>query len=391
MATLLLVVIYTAYIGLGVPDSLLGSAWPAIYTEFGITLSAQSAVSVLISCCTVVSSLLSNRLINRFGTAVITATSTTMTAIALIGFTLSPNLIFLCLSAVPLGLGAGAIDAAQNGYVAIHYNARQMSLLHCFYGVGVALSPLLMSFGLELGSWRNGYFLAFTVQAVVSIVTIVALPLWKKVHPEPVLTEKERKEKNVSILKLSKIPAVRATWLTFIFSCSIETICLNWGSTYLVNDIGATPAMGARLIILYFVGLTTGRFVSGLLANKISAWNLIYAGCAVIPVAIILAVIPHERLILTSIALFLLGFGIGPVYPNLTHLTPKHFGDKLAQAVIGTQMAFAYIGILLSPILFGVIADAVGEWIFPYAQLLNYIGTIISMVLLKYYLKKQKR
>ncbi len=390
MATLLLVVIYIAYIGLGVPDSLLGTAWPSIYTEFNLPISSQSAITVLISLGTVSSSLLSNRIINKFGTHIVTAVSTSLTAIALIGFTFSPNLAVLCISAIPLGIGAGAVDAAQNGYVALHYNARQMSLLHCFYGVGVAISPFLMSLGLESGSWRNGYFMSFIVQAVISIITIVAIPLWKKAHPIAIETEEEIKEKNISIFKLAKIPAVRATWLTFIISCSVETLCLNWGSTFLVEHVGATPALAAKLVVLYFIGLTIGRLTSGLLANKLSAWNLIYIGCGILPIGIILMLIPFEGVILSTIGLFLIGFGIGPMYPNLTHLTPIHFGEKIMQAVIGTQMAFAYVGILVSPILFGVIADAFGVYLFPYAQLTAFVLLMICILVLKLYLKKQK-
>ncbi|MBO7156654.1 MAG: MFS transporter, partial [Clostridia bacterium] len=247
MATLLVLVIFIAYIGLGVPDSLFGAAWPAIYVEFGLPLSAQSAVTILVSCGTITSSLLSGKLINRFGTGIVTAISTTITALALLGFTLSSNLLFLCLCAVPLGLGAGAIDVAQNNYVANHYNARIMSLLHCFYGVGVAVSPFLMSIGLQHLGWRMGYFLACLVQSSIAIITIIAIPVWKKVHPEQTLTVEEAKKRDVSIFKLAGIPAVRATWLIFVFSCGIESICTSWGSTFLVESKGVDPSIGARM------------------------------------------------------------------------------------------------------------------------------------------------
>ena len=390
MATLLVLVIFTAYIGLGVPDSLFGSAWPAIYVELGLPLSSQSAVTILVSLATVISSLLSNRLINRFGTNVVTAISTSVTALALLGFTFSNHLVFLCLSAVPLGLGAGAIDVAQNTYVAKHYNARIMNFLHCFYGVGVALSPILMSIGLKNYGWRMGYFLAFIVQATISIITIVALPLWKKVHPIEKLSVEEKKERNLSLINLSKNPAVLAMWGVFIFSCGIESVCTSWSSTFFVTYKGLDASVSAQITALYFVGLTLGRFVSGLVASKVSPQNLITCGCSIIVVAIILLALPIKGIVCATIGLTLVGFGVGPIYPNFTYLTPIIFGEKKSQAVIGSQMALTYVSVMLSPLIFGLIAEKVGTFIFPYMLIILFVLFVTSATMLKVAVKKGK-
>lgn len=391
MATLLLVVIYIAYIGLGVPDSLFGTAWPAIYAELGLPLSSANAVTLLISGGTVISSLLSARLINRFGTGIVTAVSTTLTAVALLGFSFSGSLWALCLCAVPLGLGAGAIDAAQNNYVALHYNARHMSFLHCFYGVGVAFSPYLMSLGIKSGNWRSGYFWAFLIQATISIITIVAIPLWKKAHPDVQSDEPEKNPKTLSLLQMAKMPAIRATWLAFITSCAIESTCTQWGSTFFVSAKGVTADVAAKIVILYFAGLALGRFVSGLLAKKLTSWKLIYIGCGILFCALILLAIPVNNVIVACVGLFFTGFGIGPVYPNLTYLTPINFDKEQSQAVIGSQMALAYVGIMLAPILFGFLAQEITVALFPYYIGILFVLFILSILRLISILKKQHR
>lgn len=391
MATLLLVVIYIAYIGLGVPDSLFGTAWPAIYVELGIPLSSANAVTLLISGGTVISSLLSAKLINRFGTGIVTAVSTSLTAVALLGFSFSGSIWALCLCAIPLGLGAGAIDAAQNNYVAIHYNARHMSFLHCFYGVGVAFSPYLMSLGIKSGNWRSGYFWAFLIQATISIITIVAIPLWKKAHPDVQTDEPEKKLKTLSLLQMAKMPAIRATWLAFITSCAIESTCTQWGSTFFVSAKGVSADVSAKIVILYFAGLALGRFVSGLLAKKLTSWKLIYIGCGILFCALILLAIPVDNVVVACVGLFFTGFGIGPVYPNLTYLTPINFDKEQSQAVIGSQMALAYVGIMLAPILFGFLAQAITVALFPYYIGILFVLFICSILRLISILKRQHR
>ncbi len=390
MATLLVLVIFIAYVGLGIPDSLFGTAWPAIYQEFNLPIATQSAVTILISSGTIFSSLMSGRLINRFGTGIVTAISTTITALALLGFAFSNHLAFLCLCAVPLGLGAGAIDVAQNTYVANHYNARIMNWLHCFYGVGVALSPFLMSLGIKTGDWRMGYIFACIAQSIISVVTICAIPLWKKVHPNQIVSVDEAKKRNVSLVKLAKIPAVRATWLIFMFSCGIESVCTSWGSTFLVESKGVEPSISAQMVALYFIGLTLGRFVSGMASSKVSPWNTLYVSCGLQVVAIVLLIIPVNNVVLACVGLFLMGFSIGPVYPNMTYLTPIHFGEQLSQAVIGSQMALTYLSVMLMPLAFGLLAEWLGTNVFPYALLVLFTLFFISLAFLKKDLKTGK-
>ena len=390
MATLLVLVIFIAYVGLGIPDSLFGTAWPAIYQEFNLPIATQSAVTILISSGTIFSSLMSGRLINRFGTGIVTAISTTITALALLGFAFSNHLAFLCLCAVPLGLGAGAIDVAQNNYVANHYNARIMNWLHCFYGVGVALSPFLMSLGIKTGDWRMGYIFACIVQSIISVVTICAIPLWKKVHPNQIVSVEEAKKRNVSLVKLAKIPAVRATWLIFMFSCGIESVCTSWGSTFLVESKGVEPSISAQMVALYFIGLTLGRFVSGMVSSKVSPWNTLYVSCGLQVVAIVLLIIPVNNVVLACMGLFLMGFSIGPVYPNMTYLTPVHFGEQLSQAVIGSQMALTYLSVMLMPLAFGLLAEWLGTNVFPYTLLVLFTLFFVSLAFLKKDLKTGK-
>lgn len=361
MAALLLLIIYIAFIGLGIPDSLFGAAWPAIYTEFGIPVSRGSLITMLISGGTIISSLLSAELIRRFGTGRITAFSTSLTAAALFGFSCSGNLLLLCLFAVPLGLGAGAIDTALNNYVALHYRASHMNFLHCFYGIGVSLSPLLMSLALSADSWRNGYRTVFWLQAGIAVLTILALPLWKRVSA--VSGQEEEAAETVRFSRLLRDSRVRMACLVFIGSCGLEYSCGNWGSTFLVTSRGLEADAGAGMITLYYVGIAAGRFLSGILSFRLGSRRLVLMGQAVVLAALLLLCLPG--LALPGLGLFLVGLGNGPVFPNMLHLTPRIFGKRLSQSVMGVQMAASYVGILLAPALFGVIAQEIGAALFP--------------------------
>ena len=361
MAALLLLIIYIAFIGLGIPDSLFGTAWPAIYTEFGIPVSRGSLITMLISGGTIISSLLSAELIRRFGTGRITAFSTSLTAAALFGFSCSGNLLLLCLFAVPLGLGAGAIDTALNNYVALHYRASHMNFLHCFYGIGVSLSPLLMSLALSAGSWRNGYRTVFWLQAGIAVLTILAFPLGKRVSA--VSGQDEEAAETVRFSRLLRDSRVRMACLVFIGSCGLEYSCGNWGSTFLVTSRGLEADAGAGMITLYYVGIAAGRFLSGILSFRLGSRRLVLMGQAVVLAALLLLCLPG--LALPGLGLFLVGLGNGPVFPNMLHLTPRIFGKRLSQSVMGVQMAASYVGILLAPALFGVIAQEIGAALFP--------------------------
>lgn len=357
MTTILLIIIYISYIGLGIPDSLIGVAWPAIYREFDIPVSAVSMITLLISGGTIVSSFFSSRIINHFGTGKVTAISTAMTAASLLGFSSSHNLIWLCLCAIPLGLGAGSIDTALNNYAALHYKATHMSFLHCFYGVGISVSPYIMSLALSDDlNWRRGYRVAFYIQLFIALISILSLPVWNLVQKTAFREEKPR---NITFTELLKIPGIKAQYCVFLSSCAIESVCLVWGSTFLVNARGMSAASAAGFITFYYVGMAVGRFLSGILAEKLSSWTIIRIGQTIALSAIILLLIPNSD-ILAIIGFSGLGLGNSVVFPNMTHLTPKNFGADISQSVIGTQMAFSNTGILLSPPFFGFLERQLG-------------------------------
>ena len=390
MATILLVVIYLAFIGLGIPDSLFGAAWPAIYREFGLPVSYANFVTLLVSGGTVISSLMSARLINRFGTSRVTAVCTSMTALALLGFSFSQNMIWLCLFAVPLGLGAGSIDSALNNYVAVHYKATHMSFLHCFYGVGITVSPYLMSLALSgQNGWRGGYRVVSYIQIGIALITILSLPLWRKIRDTPGGQE-EAHSRTVPLRELARMPSVRLVWLVFVGSCAIEYTCNTWGSTFLVTIKGMAVDQAAEMITVYYVGMTLGRFLSGILASRVRSWDLIRAGQGTVLAAVALMLLPLSPAV-TAAGLFLIGLGNGPVFPNLVHLTPRSFGTELSQSVMGTQMAAASTGLLVMPPGFGLLAQAFGVGIFPYFLLAMFslMGAATGLLIRR--LKKEGR
>lgn len=371
MATLLLIVIYIAFIGLGVPDSLFGTAWPAIYTNLNLPVSWASIVTIIVSCGTITSSLLSSWLISRFGTGKITAVSTLMTALALLGFSCSDSMLWLCLCAIPLGLGAGSIDTALNNYVALHYKASHMNFLHCFYGIGVSLSPYLMSLALSKGTWEGGYRAVFWFQLAIAALTVLALPLWKKVRHAQNGEEEEETPRVLSFPALMKMPKVRMACLVFIGYCALEYTCGTWGSTFLVNAKGAAADTAARMVTFYYIGLALGRFLSGVLAGRLHSRQLVKIGQTILLAAIASLFLPLPSAF-CSVSLFFIGLGNGPIFPNMLHLTPELFGKDLSQAVIGAEMATSYIGVLLAPALFGLIAQNVTAALFPVYLLVLY-------------------
>lgn len=382
MSTLLLIVIYITFIGLGIPDSLFGTAWPAIYSAFGVAISHANFVTSIISGGTILSSLLSTRLIKCFGTAKVTAVSTAMTAGALLGFSIAPNIIFLCLFAVPLGIGAGAIDTALNNYVALHYRAVHMNFLHCFYGIGVSLSPYLMSLMLSAtGNWRQGYQTVFWVQLGIAIMTIISIPLWKKVNSTD--SYEEENALVIGIIDLLKDLKVRRVCLVFLGSCAIEYTCGVWGSTFLVTEKQMAVDAAAKVIMFYYIGMALGRFSSGILALKCTSQQMIKIGQCITLIAIALLLLPLSP-IATSGALFLIGLGNGPIFPNMIHLTPENFGKERSQAVVSIQMSASYISILLAPVLFGLLAQFISPALFPY-----YLCAMLFIMLLGTFLTRK--
>ena len=362
---LLLFFIYIAFIGLGLPDSLFGTAWPAIYMDMGLPFSYGSFVTSLVYLGTMISSMTSAKLINRFGTGKVTAISTLLTALAMLGYSNSHSFIFILLCALPLGLGAGAIDTALNNYVAIHYSASHMNFLHCFYGIGITISPYVLAktMAVERG-WSKGYFIAFIIQLSITFFMFVALPLWNKQG-----SGMEEAEEQVEVLSMKEIihtKGVKAMWSLFFFSCAIECTCGSWGSTYLVEMNGLSPESAATKMMLYFVGVAAGRFLSGVISKCLSVYKIIsICICFIFAGMVTLFISTGGWGII--VGLFLIGLGNGPLFPNFNYITPILFGESKAPSIIGSQMMVASLSFMIVPILFGQIARFAGLWVFPVA------------------------
>jgi fucose permease len=369
-SALLLIIIYLSFISLGLPDSLLGSAWPSMYNSLNVPLHYAGFIFMIVAGGTVVSSILSEKIIRRFGTGVVTAVSVLMTAMALVGFSFFHAFMALCLFAIPLGLGAGSVDAALNNYVALHYKARHMSWLHCFWGVGASIGPIIMSsFLLRRNSWNLGYRTIGIIQLCLAALLFVSLPLWgTKKEPETT-----KKNEPVRFAQLFQIVGVKQVLMAFFCYCSIETITGLWGSSYLVTVKSISPEIAAQWIALYYMGITAGRFVSGFVTMKLSGRQMIRLGQGIIAGGILVLALPLGNHTLLP-GLFMIGLGCAPIYPSLIHETPKNFGEKYSQGIIGIQMASAYIGTTLMPPIFGRLASQTSFTIFPL-----FIGIILIL------------
>lgn len=377
MATLLLIVIFIDFIGLGIPDSLFGAAWPAINRDFGLPISAANAVTVTMTVCSIISSLMSAKLTEKFSTSKIAAVSTALTAVGLFGFSISKNIYMMFFFTLFLGFGAGAIDAVLNNYVAVHYRASHMNFLHCFYGIGVTLSPYLMSLALKNRSWQSGYRLAFIIQLVISIIAFASLPLWQK--NDRLSESSDEKSEKSSFAELIKLPGIKSTWLVFFGSCALEYVGGTWSSSFLVNSRGITVDRAALFVTVYYGGIAFGRFLSGILSSKLKPQQIILIGTILIIPAIFLVSQPFIPNLI-AVGMFLIGLGNGPLYPNMVHLTPIRFGAQRSQAVMGSQMAAAYIGILSMPTLTGFLAQKFSTDIFPYCLAVLYGIMLISLI-----------
>jgi fucose permease len=347
---LLLVVIYLAFISLGLPDSLLGPAWPTMFRDLHVPVHFAGILSMIVAGGTVVSSLFSGRIINRFGVASVTTFSVLMTALALLGFSQSQHFTYLCLLAIPLGLGAGCVDAALNNYVALHYKAKHMNWLHCFWGIGAAIGPIIMSKYLASGgSWTEGYFSVGGIQVALVVILFISTPFWIGNVGET--QTKEAAESKISFGTLIGISGVKQALVVFFCYCTIEATFGLWGASYLVFNRGFEPDDAAKLVSLYYGGITLGRFVSGFITEKLNNRQLVYTGQAIIALGLIVILLPFKGTLL--LGFFLVGLGCAPIFPSLLHETPRNFGEKYSQAIMGIQMASAYIGIMLMPLLFG--------------------------------------
>ncbi len=366
MVSLLLAVIYVSFISLGLPDALLGAAWPTMYPEFGVPISYAGIISVIVSCGTISSSLLSDRLTRRFGTGKVMVISVALTALALLGFSFSRNFWLLCLLAIPYGLGAGGVDAALNNYVALHYASRHMSWLHCMWGVGAATGPYIMSYALAAGmGWNNGYLYIALFQMVLTAVLFAFLPVWKKKDGG----EQEAQSEALPLPQVLKIPGAKEIMLAFFCYCAIEQMVGLWASSYLVMKDGISAERAAGFASLFYIGITAGRAVSGFLTYRLDDKQMIRLGQAVMAIGIVVMLLPLGEKV-SLVGLVLIGLGCAPIYPSVIHSTPTHFGAENSQAIIGVQMASAYVGSLLMPPVFGLIANYIGVGLLPVVVLL---------------------
>ena len=358
MFSALLSIIYISFISLGLPDSLLGSAWPMMSDELSAPLSYMGIVSVIISLGTVISSLFADRLTRRLGTGLVTAISVAMTAIGLLGFYLSQSFAFICIFAVPYGLGAGAVDAALNNYVALHYSSRHMSWLHCFWGVGASVGPYIMGAAIGLGmGWRGGFGIISALQIALSAALFISLPLWK-LNKSDKAEPKKANQASIGIIGALRLSGVKAILLAFFCYCSLEATAGLWASSYLVEHRGVSAETAAILASMFYLGITLGRFICGFIADRVGDKRMIRLGCFVIILGITLIAIPAKSSYPAIAGLIITGLGAAPIYPSLIHATPDNFGKENSQAIIGIQMASAYVGILVVPAIFGGIAEA---------------------------------
>ena len=378
---MLLLLIYFSFISLGLPDGLLGAAWPSMYPEFGVSISKMGLVSIIISAGTVISSLKSDALTCRFGAGKVTAVSVGVTALAILGFSLSHSFAFLCVWAIPYGLGAGSIDAALNNYVALHYKSRHMSWLHCMWGVGAAIGPMIMGFALRFGqSWNRGYLYVGMIQLALTGVLIATLRMWKTADGS---SSSDGERKPLSLSQVLKIPGVAAVMIAFFCYCAIEQTAAQWAASYLTVCHGFTAEDAARFASMFYIGITVGRGICGFITFRLDDAQMIRMGFAVTAVGIAMLFIPVSGLMIPG--LIVIGLGCAPVYPSLIHATPAHFGADASQAVIGVQMASAYVGITLIPPLFGAVADLTGMDILPI-----YLFVFLALMVLSY-LKLEKQ
>lgn len=365
MFQLLLVIIYLAFISLGLPDSLLGSAWPTMYQEFSVPVSYAGGISMIIAAGTIVSSLLSDRLTRKLGTGKVTAISVLMTAAALFGFSITHSYAALCLWAVPYGLGAGSVDASLNNYVALHYASRHMSWLHCMWGVGASLGPYIMGYALTGGQgWNMGYRYIAILQIVLTAVLFFSLPLWEKQKSADTEQFDEKNAKALSLPQIIKIPGAKEIMITFFCYCALEQTTGLWAGSYLVLHRGLTAEAAAGFSSLFFIGITAGRAAAGFLTLKLNDTQMIWLGQGIILLGIVCVILPFGNRTALS-GLVLIGLGCAPVYPSIIHSTPEHFGADKSQAMIGVQMASAYVGTCFMPPVFGFIANHFTVSIFP--------------------------
>lgn len=382
MVHLLLAIIYLAFISLGLPDALLGAAWPSMYPQFDVPVSYAGIISMIIALGTVVSSLQSDRLTKKLGTGKVTALSVLMTALALFGFATSHSFGMLCLWAIPYGLGAGSVDASLNNYVALHYESRHMSWLHCMWGIGASAGPYIMGYALTADwGWNSGYHIIAVLQIVLTAILLCSLPLWKQRPAEVLQDGKVQNVKALSIREVLQLAGAREILVCFFCYCALEQTTGLWASSYLTLHKGVSADTAASFASMFYLGITVGRALSGFLTMKLNDVQMIRLGEVIIGIGVLVMLLPFgQRLSLTG--LILIGLGCAPVYPCVIHSTPAHFGADKSQAIIGIQMACAYVGTCLMPPVFGLIANHITVALLPVYLLIILVLMVIMHELL---------
>lgn len=384
MIHLLLIIIYLSFISLGLPDALLGSAWPSMYEEIGASVSWAGVIFMIISAGTVVSSLMSDTLTYKLGTGKVTALSVAMTAIALFGFSTSKSFWMLCLWAIPYGLGAGSVDASLNNYVALHYSSCHMSWLHCMWGIGATLGPYIMGYVLGGGGhWTAGYRMIAVLQVVLTIILFISLPLWKGRNVSE-HGSAPTEEKPLSLSEIIRIPGVKEIMVSFFCYCALEQTTGLWASSYLVLYRGVEPELAATFASMFYIGITVGRALNGFLTLKLNDTQLIRIGQGIVAVGALAMFLPMEPTV-SLVGFILVGLGCAPIYPCIIHSTPENFGADKSHAIIGVQMASAYVGNIVMPPVFGIIAEHISITLLP----VYLLGILVLMVVMhKHMLRK---
>ncbi|MEI0700772.1 MFS transporter [Brachyspira intermedia] len=366
MVNLLLAIIYLSFISLGLPDALLGSAWPTMHKELNVPISYAGIISMIISAGTIISSLQSDRLTKKFGTGKITAFSVAMTAIALFGFSITHSYLFICVWAIPYGLGAESVDASLNNYVALHYESKHMSWLHCMWGIGATIGPYIMGYALTNNNWNAGYRYISIMQIVLTAILFFSLSLWNKNNEE---NKEKISTKVLSLKEIIKIPGAKEIMICFFCYCALEATTGLWASSYLNIYKGVDIKTAASFGSLFYIGITVGRAISGFITMKLNDNQMIVLGESLILIGIILMIIPAVNIV-SLIGFIIIGLGCAPIYPSIIHSTPSNFGAENSQAIIGVQMASAYIGTLAMPPLFGYIANHISISLLPFYLIL---------------------
>lgn len=385
MYSFLLVLIYIAFISLGLPDSLLGSGWTVMHAEMNVPIPYMGIVSMIISGGTIVSSLLSDKLTRKLSTKIVTVGSVFLTVIALFGFSVSTSFWMLIAFAIPYGLGAGAIDAALNNYVALHYSSKSMSWLHCFWGVGTIVSPFIMSYALTYSVWNTGYRIVGFLQLGIALLLLFTLPVWK-VNKDASAYQ----GKSIGLIKALKIKGVPFLLVGFFAYCAAEATTMNWASTYFSTVKNMPAEQAARLASLFYIGITIGRFLCGFITDKLGDKKMIELGTGVLLCGVVLLFIPTDYIIVSQIGFIIIGLGCAPIYPCIIHSTPSNFGEENSGAIIGIQMASAYVGSTFIPPLFGLLGGILGYKIMP-IYILAFFVLMIVMVEMTFKITGKKK